>query len=398
MQYHAQRLAPALNPSAPSPQQDMRTLVLRFTGSGSEYLRIWIVNSLLTMVTLSLYYPFAKARRLRWFHANTQVEGQALGFHGSPWKMLRGHLLILAFAASYGLADHYAPQAKAVALVLFAALWPALWQSSLRFRLANTSWRGIRMRFTGRAVGAYQALLPALLPLVLVVATDMAMTAAKVRGTTTAPPSLLTTLAGLLAVPALAFLLLPWLSARAKRYQHSHYQWATQTTTLTVPTLEFYRLWFRTLMIGLPPILGMVLLVAIKLPAARSYGGQNTMVILMGLGALTYVAVVLACRSFLVARTQDLVWSGTHTESVQFICNLHASDLAWVQLKNLVFTALTLGAYWPFGQVNLARLRLQSLRLVVTGELTGAALELADTADTAAGDAAGDLLGIDIGL
>jgi hypothetical protein len=44
-------------------------LKVEFTGSGSEYFRIWIVNLLLTIVTLSLYRPFAKARRLAYFHA-----------------------------------------------------------------------------------------------------------------------------------------------------------------------------------------------------------------------------------------------------------------------------------------------------------------------------------------
>ena len=41
-----------------------------FTASGSEYFRIWIVNLLLIIVTLGLYLPFAKARRLRYFYAN----------------------------------------------------------------------------------------------------------------------------------------------------------------------------------------------------------------------------------------------------------------------------------------------------------------------------------------
>ena len=36
-------------------------LPISFTGSGSEYFRIWIVNLLLTFVTLGLYYPWAKA-------------------------------------------------------------------------------------------------------------------------------------------------------------------------------------------------------------------------------------------------------------------------------------------------------------------------------------------------
>ena len=73
---------------------------IAFSGSGSEYFRIWIVNLLLTLVTLSLYYPWAKVRRLRYFHTNTQVAGHALDFHGEPVKMLRGHLLVLALAGA----------------------------------------------------------------------------------------------------------------------------------------------------------------------------------------------------------------------------------------------------------------------------------------------------------
>jgi len=42
-------------------------LPIEFTGSGSEYFRIWIVNLLLMFVTLGSYYPWAKVRRLRDF-------------------------------------------------------------------------------------------------------------------------------------------------------------------------------------------------------------------------------------------------------------------------------------------------------------------------------------------
>ena len=52
-------------------------LRLEFTGSGSEYFRIWIVNLLLTLVTLGLYYPWAKVRRLRYFYAVPQRPGDA---------------------------------------------------------------------------------------------------------------------------------------------------------------------------------------------------------------------------------------------------------------------------------------------------------------------------------
>lgn len=394
------------NTTAPAALPLQRTVRVQFTGSGSEYMRIWVVNAALTLLTLSLYYPFAKARRLRWMHANTLVDGQALGFHGNPWKMLRGYLLMLAFAASYGLADHFKSSARLAALVAFAALWPALWQSSLRFRLANTSWRGLRMRFTGSAADAYRALLPALLPL-LALALLNAVLGEQLAHYAPAPKGAAAdgfgrywlTWLNLLGVPLLAAALLPWLSARAKRYQHGHYTWANQTTTLTARTGEFYRIWFHVLLIALVPFLGLTILVAIKLPMAGTLHGRSTLLALAALGLLTYLAVMLAGRAFLVARLQDLVWSGTRSPDLQFISNLHASELGWLMLKNLVFTALTLGFYWPFAQVQLARLRLEQVRVVVQGDPAHwhAAASAGATRDTA-GDAAGDLLGIDIGL
>jgi uncharacterized membrane protein YjgN (DUF898 family) len=82
-------------------------LRIKFSGSGSEYFRIWIVNLLLSVLTLGLYLPFAKARRLRYFYANTWIDGQALSFHGDPWRMFRGFLLLLLLAIAYGAAGHF---------------------------------------------------------------------------------------------------------------------------------------------------------------------------------------------------------------------------------------------------------------------------------------------------
>jgi uncharacterized membrane protein YjgN (DUF898 family) len=41
---------------------------LHFTGRGGEYFGVWIVNLLLTIVTLGIYSPWAKVRRLQYFY------------------------------------------------------------------------------------------------------------------------------------------------------------------------------------------------------------------------------------------------------------------------------------------------------------------------------------------
>jgi len=121
-----------------------RALPIRFTGSGSEYFRIWIVNLLLSIVTLSLYRPWAKVRRLKYFYGNTLVDDHALDFHGDPLKMLRGYLIVGGMAIAYSVAIRLSALAALAALGAVAVLWPALLRASMQFRLANTSWRGLR--------------------------------------------------------------------------------------------------------------------------------------------------------------------------------------------------------------------------------------------------------------
>ena len=124
-------------------------LPIEFTGSGSEYFRIWIVNVLLTLLSLGLYFPWAKVRRMRYFHANTLVGGDALDYHADPKKMFKGYVLVGLMFGLYSVAGSFSPMAGLVALLIVAALWPALFKSAMQFRLANTSWRGLRFAFEG---------------------------------------------------------------------------------------------------------------------------------------------------------------------------------------------------------------------------------------------------------
>ena len=44
---------------------------ISFKGNGSEYFTIVIVNWLLTVITIGLYYPWAKARKLQYLYSAT---------------------------------------------------------------------------------------------------------------------------------------------------------------------------------------------------------------------------------------------------------------------------------------------------------------------------------------
>ena len=354
----------------PPPQPRWRPLPIRFTGSGSEYFRIWIVNLLLIVVTFSLYLPFAKARRLRYFHGNTLVGGHALGFHGQGSVMLRGYLLVLVFAVCYGLAGRFSPLAAGLAGLALALMWPALWQASLRFRLANTSWRGLRLRFTGSVAGAYASLLPVVVPV------GLFLMLSGLRGHAATDPDGTTALVGPWAdaVAALCVLALmgmaPWLFARMKRYQHGQYHLAGDTTTLQASGGDFYRLWLRGAGVSLLPVLvlSLVALLAVWLGSlagidlsrqARDPGAplRQEVVLVLVLTAvyLSYLVVVPAWYS---ARLQNLVWSNTASQRLRFASQLRVRDLTPLMLKNLLLTVLTLGLYRPFAVVATTRLQL----------------------------------------
>ena len=109
-------MALAENTGAAAPR--VQTLSIRFTGSGSEYFRIWIVNLLLTLVTFSLYWPFARARRIAYFQNNTLVGDDPRGFHGDPWKMFRGYLVVLLMGITYGALSNTVPMSRPRAKLL----------------------------------------------------------------------------------------------------------------------------------------------------------------------------------------------------------------------------------------------------------------------------------------
>ena len=391
---------PAPEFPATQPQPDEHRLDIRFTGSGSEYFRIWIVNLLLTLVTLTLYHPWAKVRRLRYFHGNTLVGGQPLDFHGNPLKMLRGYLLVGAMVLLYSLAGNFSPLAGLIAFVIVAALWPALLKSSLQFRLANTSWRGLRFAFRGSLGGAYRALLPLFVPGFVIVAALLGVEDPEL------PPAWY---GGLVAGMFLALVVVgPWLWWNLKKYQHDHYALGPQQTRLDAGAGSFYGVFLKT--IGVAMLAGLavgsvVTVIAVAGIFGVAFGGSDkgsmaaaAMVIGVAVALLGMLAVQLLPRPYFTSRMQNLLWSRTASASLQFHSALRFWPLLGLTLKNWLLVVLTLGLYWPFAAVAMARMRLEAVEVVASEDPENLVQQLRESEGDAAGDAAGDLFGLDIGL
>ncbi|MCZ8257632.1 MAG: DUF898 family protein, partial [Polaromonas sp.] len=120
------------------------------------------------------------------------------------------------------------------------------------------------------------------------------------------------------------------------------------------------------------------------------------------LAALVPLAVMMVLlvlvKPYATARFQDLVWTRTGNVSLRFISRLSFRSLLWVTLKNWFLIVLTLGLYWPFAAVALARIRLEAVT-VKTRVSPDTLIAMAGVAEgDAAGEAGGDLFGLDIGF
>jgi uncharacterized membrane protein YjgN (DUF898 family) len=386
-----------------------------FSGSGSEYFRIWIVNLLLIFVTFGIYFPWAKVRKLRYFYGNTQVAGHALDFHGDPKRMLRGYAVVSALFFAYSMASQLSPIAGGVALLILAAIWPALVRAGQRFRLSQTSWRGLRFAFSGSMGGAYQTLLPIALPVLALVAAGLltqptsqspqAPQAAQPRGEVSMAAGLLP-----LALMLVLVLLVPVMWWTIKRYQHGNYNLGRVHARFTSGVGSFYAVFLKSSLLTTAVAALFMIVFAVA-------AGGGIMLALLGIGSgkgpelspwlvamfviiggLAYFSIFWVTRPYFTSRMQNLIWNRTESSSIGFESRLRYRSLLLLGLKNWLLMIVTLGLYWPFAAIATAKLKLEAVTVVALRDLNTVVQDQSDATKDASGDAAGDVFGIDIGM
>jgi len=107
--------------------------------------------------------------------------------------------------------------------------------------------------------------------------------------------------------------------------------------------------------------------------------------------------MIMVVRPYAVSRFQNLVWGRTESAEVGFTSTLRFWPLLGLTAKNWALVLVTLGLYWPFAAVAMARLRLSAVSVQMHVPVDDLVART-ERSNDATGDAAGDLFGIDIGL
>ncbi len=132
---------------------------LTFVGRAGTLLGIHIVNVLLTVLTLGIYYCWAKVRVRSYLLSETVFEGDRFAYHGTGRELLVGTFKAGLVFGAVSLLFNAAPMLPGGTPVTIGAillgylglllLIPVATVGARRYRLSRTSWRNIRFSFQG---------------------------------------------------------------------------------------------------------------------------------------------------------------------------------------------------------------------------------------------------------
>ncbi|MFA9216397.1 MAG: YjgN family protein [Sphingomonadaceae bacterium] len=332
----------------PAPQR------IVFHATGGEYFRIWIVNLLLTIVTLGIYSAWAKVRRNQYFYSSTELAGASFEYHGNPLAILKGRIIALMVFSAYSTAARFSPIAGGFMGLLLLAVGPWFIWKSLQFRLHNTSYRGIRFRFDGSLGGAYQRFL--LYPLL----------------------NLFTLMLGT-----------PLVHRSIKQYQHGQARFGQAQFGFDASIGGFYRLYGIGLLLLLAGLVPMMYLIVTETQAGHA---GTVWLIALALYAWLFMVTPLA-----MAMSQQLIWNHTSLEQHRLRCSLRWGRLAFIMLTNYLAILCTLGLFIPFAKVRMLRYRLESMELLALGSLDEFVAASAPAVG-AAGEGLADVMDFDLSI
>lgn len=384
---------------------------LEFSGSGGEYFRVWIVNVLLSVVTLGFYTPFARRRTAMYFYGHTVVAGSPLEFTAPKRKMFVGFMLLVVLYAAFKLAAETG-QDLAVSLFMLggAALAPYFWGSAMRFRMSSTRWRGVRPHFAATWGEIYKASWPvfaiALVWMAVSAVTGMlvdvpAIQAAKGKGPALPNIPLAAWLLGAGALVA-TLLCVIRLEFNYKSLQVSRAQIGVQAGRWKPAYGDFVRIWLATLGVFLACLLPGLVILGVIVTTSNGFGERGGLFHFLRIMVLVLVILFILffssapARAYREARMFQLVWSNVGVSHIaRFKCKLKARRYVMLRLKNMFLSLLTLGFYRPFALVSEYRMKTESVTLHVKGGLDQLVGQLVRQQD-GVGDAIADAVGLDL--
>lgn len=420
-------ITPASEPASDTPAAELEPVIempFEFHGKAGEYFRIWIVNVVLTVLTLGIYAAWAKVRTRRYFYGNTLLDGKPFDFTGNPVSILKGNLIFGGLFILYTVCGAMFPPAAILVLLVIMALMPWLIQKALRFRAHNTVHRNVRFSFRGGVGEAYGIFLAL----------------------------------GVL-IPFTLGLIVPYVQFRQKKYLLDNMSWGSAAAELKGTAGFFYRTFFKILgilfligilaAISIPVLSSMVRQADITKPeSAMAMGSLSHQLPVMGQvaeknefqkefdkafdaqidsnpdlseeekenlkkskeqfadfgGAMIFAILTTYLFMFIIfiyyhVRTTNYCLNTTVWKDIGYLeSRIRARDLIWIYVTNGIAVLCSFGLLIPWVLIRMARYRTSRTVLHARPGSLDSVAQASGSSDSAMGDAGADIFDFEVGF
>ena len=376
-----------------------------FTGTGKEYFKIWIVNILLSLITLGIYSAWAKIRSKRYFYGNTLLNDSPFEYHATPKQILIGRMIALVLLVIYLVTNNLYPSVAGVLFLILIIVTPWIIYRSIRFNARMSSYRNVRFNFKGSALPFYKylylyAILPALVIAVIAVFLNFLGM----------PKPVITTLS-VLAVFSFygAF---PWVKRNVTEYVMNQYTYG-QGQFKTSPQLSTRRYYFiysvaiilffliLILISGLAYVAGVLdLSLFTQFDRSESVDPQVAAEFSSFL-ILLYVPLIIAgllFKAYTQAGIRNHVFSHTKLDNVvSLFSSVTTGRLFVLFLGNFLLIIFTLGLAYPWVAVRIAHYFARNSQVHTSGDFTHYISQQQEK-QSALGEELGDIFDVDMDL
>lgn len=293
----------------------------KFTGDGSEYFKIWIVNVLLTAVTLGIYSAWATVRNNRYMHSNLYLEDNNFRYLAEPIAILKGRIIAVVALIVYAIFAAISPSLAGLFILILFALMPYFFNQSFAFKMRMTSYKNIQFRFNGTYGGA--AMILFVWPML-----------------------------GMLTFG----ILMPKALQKSNEYIVNNSSYGNTKFKFSATYGDYGKI-FLILLAGVFAFGAILALIGAVVPQLA--------VIFPLLVPIFYLTVI----GFLYTSTTNLFYQRLSLAEHEFDCNLSIPSFIKVILINVFLIMITLGLYAPAAQIRMAKYLSENIVMKVNGDL-----------------------------
>ena len=389
---------------------------IQFKGEGIEYFKIWIVNVLLCIVTIGIYYPWAKVRTRRYFYANTEYADRYFDYHATGKQLFLGYLIGVLILFVLNVVGAILPAlAFILPIVLFAFIPWIIWRS-LKFNMRMTSFSNVRFSFKGNLKPVYiiYMLIPVLgYAVVALLVFGSLIPMSSLDANSISGFALILFAVGIIAAIAIGIFVTGLFTKKAAEYQISQTKFGQGDFIININTEKFIKIQLKKMLIIIGSLLLLLILSGLIFASTMSGGldlnnvssdieGANANPLFVVGFVIIYfgfIATFLFATAYSFSRQRRYLFENTTLDKViTFKSTVSAKSYFFILVTNMLLVLFTIGLALPWAKVRVARYIADNSWIAASDIDINNYLTQKEQEQSAIGEEIGDVLDVDIDI